>query len=204
MTSMNDKVNPNSSESTTPSKDVFAAAREMRRHENDLINHRITWMVTFHSLLVAAVSFSWGKDAFLVVGFTVAGAIISASSGVSILIAEKSQLQIDSWWNKHASELQGKLPIAYEANRFFKLFLPWRFWPLLTLLGWLLLGYHALTVKYERSEPTNFVIQTDIEKRAEEEKRRYNERVLEKLKFDTIAAEYLKIEKDKQLSRVKK
>lgn len=195
MTSMNDKVKASSSQPTTPTLDDIVAARELRRHESDLINHRITWMVTFHSLLVAAVSFSWGKDVFLVVGFTVAGAIISASSWISVAIAVHAQLQIDIWWNKHVPERPSALPIAYNANRYLKPFLPWHFWPALTLLGWLLLGYHALNVKYERLKPTNVVIQTDIEKEAEEVKRRYNERVLEKLKADTIAAEYLKIEK---------
>lgn len=42
---------------------------------------------------------------------------------------------------------------------------------------------------FNKKQNSNVVIQADIEKEAEEVKRRYHERVLEKLKSDTIAAE---------------
>lgn len=70
---------------------------------------------------------------------------------------------------------------------------------ILTIFSAIIAGYF-----YSQKQNSNVVIQADIEKEAEEVKRRYHERVLEKLKNDTIAAEALKMEREKQLSRVKK
>lgn len=70
---------------------------------------------------------------------------------------------------------------------------------ILMILSAIIAGYF-----YSQKQNNNILIQADIEKEAEEVKRRYHERVLEKLKNDTIAAEALKMEKEKQLSRVKK
>ena len=70
---------------------------------------------------------------------------------------------------------------------------------ILTIFAAIIAGYF-----YSQKQNSKLVIQADIEKEAEEVKRRYHERVLEKLKNDTIAAEALKMEREKQLSGVKR
>jgi len=35
--------------------------RDLIKHENDLINHRLTWFITSQGLLMAALGFAWGK-----------------------------------------------------------------------------------------------------------------------------------------------
>jgi hypothetical protein len=61
-----------------PPQDDWRIVRKMKWQESELTNHRISWMVTFHGLLVAALAFAWDKQnkAFLV-GFTLAGIIVS-------------------------------------------------------------------------------------------------------------------------------
>lgn len=35
--------------------------RDLIKHENDLMNHRLTWFITIQGLLFAALGFAWGK-----------------------------------------------------------------------------------------------------------------------------------------------
>lgn len=70
---------------------------------------------------------------------------------------------------------------------------------ILTFFSAIIAGYF-----YSQKLNSNVVIQANIEIEAEEVKKRYHERVLEKLKNDTIAAEALKMEREKHLSRMKK
>ena len=58
---------------------------------------------------------------------------------------------------------------------------------ILTIFSAIIAGYF-----YSQKQNSNVVIQADIEKEAEEVKKRYHEKVLEKLKNETIAAERLK------------
>jgi hypothetical protein len=35
--------------------------REMVRHENELMNHRVSWLLTLQGLLFTALGFAWDK-----------------------------------------------------------------------------------------------------------------------------------------------
>lgn len=55
--------------SGTPQGDLGESAsvnqsitRDLVKHENDLINHRLTWFITIQGLLFAALGFAWGKE----------------------------------------------------------------------------------------------------------------------------------------------
>lgn len=41
--------------------DDFDRIRNLIRHENELINQRLTWLGTFQGLLLAALAFAWDK-----------------------------------------------------------------------------------------------------------------------------------------------
>jgi hypothetical protein len=62
--------------------DEFYLRRVM--HENDLMNHRITWFITLQGRLFAALGFSWGKtDAKnLIIRLGFLGILTSASSAL--------------------------------------------------------------------------------------------------------------------------
>jgi hypothetical protein len=36
-------------------------SRDLIKHENELINHRLAWFITIQGLLLAALGFAWGK-----------------------------------------------------------------------------------------------------------------------------------------------
>jgi hypothetical protein len=36
--------------------------RDLIKHENDLLNHRLTWFITIQGLLFAALGFAWSKS----------------------------------------------------------------------------------------------------------------------------------------------
>ena len=69
---------------------------------------------------------------------------------------------------------------------------------ILTIFATIIAGYF-----YTQRQKNNVVVQADIEKEAEEVKRRYHEKVLEKLKNDTIAIEALRVERDRRIDESK-
>jgi hypothetical protein len=124
--------------------------REMRWHENELIDHRISWMLTFHSLLIAAVAFAWQDKAnhstyLLLIGFSIAGILVSISGGLSISIAHKAGLEHDKWWLLYGtSNIKGAPPIyGYEIKNGWewkvKFLFPEYFFPLFFEAFWIVL-----------------------------------------------------------------
>lgn len=126
--------------------------REKRWQETELTNHRISWMVTFHSLLITAISFVWekGNDSKpVLIGFIFAGIFVSISSWFSLYIGKKAAEKIREEWKRIKSrsvyepELIGYDAMdAWENKKSWKkslciwLILPWHSWPFMSLIGW--------------------------------------------------------------------
>jgi hypothetical protein len=126
--------------------------REMKWHENELTNHRISWMVTFHSLLVAALAFAWDKphSKGLIVGFGTAGVLVSISCWYSLILGGRGTANLMVWWSKYGPKHKSAPRLfAYDAKENagvpFWLLLPWNFWPLFTIVAWLLLIWWRVT-----------------------------------------------------------
>ena len=103
-------------------------------HENDLMNHRITWFITLQGLLFAALGFSWGKtDAKnLIIILGLLGILTSASSGLVL------------WGGANAiEELLNSSTITKALGRKStwkeKYFYPWYSFPLLFIFAWVII-----------------------------------------------------------------
>jgi hypothetical protein len=100
-------------------------------HENDLMNHRITWFITLQGLLFAALGFSWGKtdakNLIIILGFL--GILTSTSSALVL------------WGGANAiEELLNNPTITKALGRKSKwnekYFYPWYSFPLLFAIAW--------------------------------------------------------------------
>ncbi|NJN87574.1 MAG: hypothetical protein HC881_16265 [Leptolyngbyaceae cyanobacterium SL_7_1] len=99
-------------------------------HENDLMNHRITWFITLQGLLFAALGFAWDKqDAQkLILILSILGTLTSISSGFVL------------WGGASAiDELLKKTTIGRRAKKIERFFYPWYTFPLLFLAAWIVI-----------------------------------------------------------------
>ncbi len=68
--------------------DLFRALREQWTHEDNLVNHRLMWLILSQGLLFTAYgSLTLDKHRWLVIGFPVFGMAVAGIIGVSILAA---------------------------------------------------------------------------------------------------------------------
>jgi hypothetical protein len=111
--------------------------REMICHENDLLNHRMTWMWTFQGFLFAALAFAWNVHKFPVVVFCFLGLVSSISFGYSFHIAHLAigDLTIQA---KRRENSEGTPVIGREGH--FTVLLPWRLLPWIMGIVWVVLG----------------------------------------------------------------
>lgn len=137
--------------------ELAAIVREMIKHENELINHRITWLVELQGLLFAALGFSWDKrDAHLLIYcFCLLGSLIAVSSFIALASGDEAISQILWWWDVHKpSEYSGPDVIGVTAGplgnrkplvvklfsmkfKMERLLYPWFFLPGLFIAAWL-------------------------------------------------------------------
>jgi hypothetical protein len=77
--------------------------REMIRHENDLIHHRITWFGTLQGLLFAALAFAWGKNNITILTYLLAmlGIVLSISTYYAIQASLKAIKTLREWWDNN-------------------------------------------------------------------------------------------------------
>ena len=77
--------------------------RTMIRHENELFNHRLTWMATLQGLLFAALGFAWDKkDTRELLWVLSAVGLLTSLSSMRALKAGASAIEsLVSWWDKN-------------------------------------------------------------------------------------------------------
>ncbi len=135
-------------------------ARQMVRHENELMNHRVTWLMSFEGLLFTALGFAWDKaDARpLVYVFCGIGALVPASTWWVLDGAQSALSALREWWQKHQ-------PVPYEGpgvvgfwhdSRAVTWMLPWRVFPVLFAVAWVAVG----VINFQRPAPTGVNLTT--------------------------------------------
>jgi hypothetical protein len=74
--------------------------RSMIMAENELINHRMTWMITFNGLLYTGLGFAWGKPnaKSLIYVFCILGIIANILSECAIFGANQALMHQYDWW----------------------------------------------------------------------------------------------------------
>ncbi|HSI57203.1 MAG TPA: hypothetical protein VLA16_06590, partial [Ideonella sp.] len=71
-----------------PDWDLYRALREQWTHEDNLVNHRLMWLILSQGLLFTAYgTLSTAKHKWLVIGFPFFGMAVAAIIGISALAA---------------------------------------------------------------------------------------------------------------------
>lgn len=115
--------------------------RQMIEHENELINHRLTWLMTSQSILFGAVAILWEKDKVAVQLLCIVGFLVVASFGYSLFLANRAMWNLVDDWDRYASDHQtGELPPIYGLKKEWpKWPYPWLFIPPVVAIAWFLL-----------------------------------------------------------------
>jgi hypothetical protein len=128
--------------------DDASTIRQMIAHEDDLINHRLTWLAQLQGFLFAALGFAWEKDRVLVPGLVVVGIVTALSVHAACLFSGKAVNGLREEWEKNKptapDAYNGPDVIGYCAEkekkslvRFLGRFLPWKVLPLFFALAWI-------------------------------------------------------------------
>ncbi len=122
-------------------EEYSSISRSMIEHENELLNHRMTWMWTFQGLLMGATAFAWEDSKMLLGIISFIGFTSAISFGLSFVSALRAIKNILTNWDKYSSENPGyEGPSVIGSDRkggihtFFK---PWGALPWIVAFLWL-------------------------------------------------------------------
>jgi len=122
-----------------PASEVADIIRTMIRHEDDIVNQRMTWFLTIQGLLFAALAFAWGKGTVLGIVLGVVGIAICASSYTALNVGPNAVRKLVEWWSEHKpSDYKGPDVIGdrLEWSRLARLTWPWSAIPWTFGLAW--------------------------------------------------------------------
>jgi hypothetical protein len=116
--------------------------RTMIFKENELINDRLTWLVTVQGLLFAALGFAWGKAGALTALLGGVGIVVSISSFVGLMMAQQAVNELKKKWDHHKPDHYVGPDIiglrSWSGGPVLGFLAPWFILPLLFLAAWIL------------------------------------------------------------------
>lgn len=117
--------------------------RNLIKHENELINHRLGWLMTTQSLLYVALGLVWKQGIGSVIIIALVGSLSCLSFGYALKFADKAIAQILETYReklrKEEKDEEDYPPvIGYKGDTILSL-LPWNFLPWLHVIAWSLL-----------------------------------------------------------------
>lgn len=84
-----------------PNWELYRALREQWTHEDNLVNHRLMWLILSQGLLFTAYgTLTFDKHLWLIYGFPVFGMAVAAVIGVSIFAALDSSRAIEAEYRR--------------------------------------------------------------------------------------------------------
>ena len=121
-----------------PSQEVASIIRAMIVHEDNLLNHRMTWFLTIQGLLYAAMAFAWDKDGTLIWGVLAPlGIAIGLSFRFTLNVGPSAVVELQNWWDD-------RKPVDYdgpdivgrriEVNK--QIVWPWQSLPICICVSW--------------------------------------------------------------------
>jgi hypothetical protein len=114
--------------------------QELIKHESNLVNQRVTWLVQVQGLLFAALGFLWGKaPTTLVLLFCFLGIATAFSIWNVLALYSPAIQQLVNWWreNKPQDAINGPIIGFDKKSKGLERFLrPWRALPLIFILAW--------------------------------------------------------------------
>ena len=88
-----------------PDWDLYHALREQWTHEDNLVNHRLMWLILSQGLLFTAYgTLSFDKHRWLIFGFPLFGMAVAAVIGISIFAALDSSRAIEAAYRQAGLE----------------------------------------------------------------------------------------------------
>jgi hypothetical protein len=113
----------------------------MIEHENELLNHRMTWMWTFQGLLMGAAAFTWADNNVLLGVISFIGFVSAISFSLSFISSLLAIKNIIADWHEFSDANPGYVgpPIigSYRKGNIHTFFKPWGALPWLVALLWL-------------------------------------------------------------------
>jgi len=115
--------------------------RSMIEHESRMINHRLTWLVTVHGLLFAALGLLWKDGADIVPILSCLGVTISISIFFPLWAADLAIRKLVRDWDENSTEdertkgpdIIGKRPAAIGVHFIY----PWLCIPIALAAAWI-------------------------------------------------------------------
>jgi hypothetical protein len=115
--------------------------REMIRHEDDVIDQRITWLCQIQGFLFAALALTWKEptESRLVPVICLVGLLVAVSSGLALRSARLAISNLVKWWDNkiRQSGYLGPDVFARRVGKSFTHLLPWTSLPVLFFLAWI-------------------------------------------------------------------
>jgi len=113
---------------------------ESVKHEDDLLNHRMTWMWTLQGLLFTALGLLWRVHALPAVLICIVGLLSCAPIGFSLRCSVRALQNMDKarQWASSVVFAEGEKPVMGLGKRDVKLhfLLPWNFLPTVMAVVW--------------------------------------------------------------------
>ena len=130
----------------TEAIDNSQVVRSMIDRENDVINHRITWLTTIQGLFFASLGFTWDKPtgAKLIGVLCLLGIAVSVIQLFALILATTAIRRLCDWWetnkpkNYNGPGVMGGYPPKYSIV-FFITF--WNWIPLLFIIAWVIVWF---------------------------------------------------------------
>ncbi|KAK1744548.1 hypothetical protein QTG54_005081 [Skeletonema marinoi] len=140
---------------------------QLIKHENEMINARMTWWLIVQGFMIAGVAFGWDKDFALVATFATLGIFTSLSSAIILRCATFALPLLDKQsqqlyplcdpamgLNLHRRAQQvrldeievtpGSRPFPYLPKCLVEFLFPWHFMPLLFIGAWIAVLFLSL------------------------------------------------------------
>ena len=116
--------------------------RALIRHENEVSNHRVTWLMVTEGLLVTSVSAVFKESLVATGSLAVVGILVSVSVGQSLKNSYESRQHFKKLWRKRIEDRKydedDVLPLdgGYKGNKAITWLLPGTFIPKLVVVAW--------------------------------------------------------------------
>lgn len=128
---------PKQWQNTGGGKDA-TVSREMIRHENEIMNHRLMWFLTSEGLLLTALGFSFSKE-----NAEIANQFIPVLSFVGIILGASASIVLDAasaaiarWASPHFKNNTDGDVVGYRGLPLIGLLAPWRIYPPMFIIAW--------------------------------------------------------------------
>lgn len=125
--------------------------RSAIEHENELTNHRLTWLLTSQAFLFAAFALVFQastktdvKDElrpfyqYILAGFAVTGLFACAYLSLGLLAAQRQHERLEAWWAKREQKMSRRHPPICGISPLFFLKLPYYSFPLVFVVAWII------------------------------------------------------------------